>query len=171
MSNKTRVLFLCTGNSARSQMAEAFLRKYGSGKYEAHRAGLEPKGMNPFTTAEMQEIGIDVSNQRSKGRVSIWVRYCSNISSPSAMMQTRIAPPHGQGCPIECTGHLKIQLPLRAPMMKNWQSSVRSVIKLMVASGYGLRSKHKHRWSNCSTCVITLLHQLLIRRTSLLRCC
>ena len=62
-----RVLFLCTGNSARSQMAEAFLRKYGGDEFEAHSAGLEPKGMNPFTIRVMQEVGIDVSNQKSKG--------------------------------------------------------------------------------------------------------
>jgi arsenate reductase len=62
-----RVLFLCTGNSARSQMAEAFLRKYGGDKFEAHSAGLEPKGLNPFTVIVMQEAGIDVSSQRSKG--------------------------------------------------------------------------------------------------------
>lgn len=63
----TRVLFLCTGNSARSQMAEAFLRKYGGEKYEAHSAGLEPKGLHPLTSQVMSEIGMDVSEQRSKG--------------------------------------------------------------------------------------------------------
>ena len=63
----TRVLFLCTGNSARSQMAEAFLRIYCGDKFEAHSAGLEPKGMNPFTIQVMEEVGIDVSDQRSKG--------------------------------------------------------------------------------------------------------
>ena len=62
-----RVLFLCTGNSARSQMAEAFLRKYGGDKFEAYSAGLEPKGLNPFTVQAMQEVGIDVSGQKSKG--------------------------------------------------------------------------------------------------------
>ena len=61
-----RVLFLCTGNSARSQMAEAFLRKYGANRFEAHSAGLEPKGLNPFTVKAMGEIGIDVSGQTSK---------------------------------------------------------------------------------------------------------
>ena len=62
-----RVLFLCTGNSARSQMAEAFLRRYGGEAFEAHSAGLEPKGLNPLTVAVMNEIGIDISNQKSKG--------------------------------------------------------------------------------------------------------
>jgi len=62
-----RVLFLCTGNSARSQMAESFLRKYGCEKFEAHSAGLEPKGMNPFTVQVMEEVGIDISDQKSKG--------------------------------------------------------------------------------------------------------
>ena len=62
-----RVLFLCTGNSARSQMAEAFLRKYADEYFEAHSAGLEPKGVNPFTIQVMQEKGIDISRQTSKG--------------------------------------------------------------------------------------------------------
>ena len=63
---KARVLFLCTGNSARSQMAEALLRKHAGSNFEAYSAGLEPKGMNPFTVRVMNEIGIDVSGQRSK---------------------------------------------------------------------------------------------------------
>ncbi len=63
----TRVLFLCTGNSARSQMAEAFLRKYGEGKFEPFSAGLEPKGINPLTVRVMEEIGFDLSGHRSKG--------------------------------------------------------------------------------------------------------
>jgi arsenate reductase len=63
---KHRVLFLCTGNSARSQMAEAFLRKYGGEVFEPHSAGLEPKGLNPLTVKVMQEAGIDVSGQASK---------------------------------------------------------------------------------------------------------
>jgi len=62
-----RVLFLCTGNSARSQMAEAFLRKYAGDHFEVHSAGLEPKGVNPFTIQVMQEVGLDISDQTSKG--------------------------------------------------------------------------------------------------------
>ena len=65
--SKQRVLFLCTGNSARSQMAEAFLREYGGIYFEPHSAGLEPKEVNPLTRKVMDEAGIDISNQTSKG--------------------------------------------------------------------------------------------------------
>lgn len=63
----TRVLFLCTGNSARSQMAEAFLRKIAGDRFEVHSAGLEPKGLNPLTVRVMEEVGVDMSGHRSKG--------------------------------------------------------------------------------------------------------
>lgn len=66
MTSKTRALFLCTGNSARSQMGEAFLRHYASDHFEAYSAGLDPKGMNPLTVKVMSEIGLDISGQASK---------------------------------------------------------------------------------------------------------
>lgn len=65
--SQTRVLFLCTGNSARSQMAEAFLRKYAGDRFEAHSAGLEPKSINPLTIQVMDEVGLDISGYKSKG--------------------------------------------------------------------------------------------------------
>jgi arsenate reductase len=61
-----RVLFVCTGNSARSQMAEGFARAYGAGRVEAFSAGIEPKGLNPCAVEVMQEKGIDLSEQESK---------------------------------------------------------------------------------------------------------
>jgi arsenate reductase len=64
--NKTNVLFLCTGNSARSQMAEAFLRKYGGDHFEVYSAGLEPKGIHPLTKRVMEEIGLKLEGQWSK---------------------------------------------------------------------------------------------------------
>jgi arsenate reductase (thioredoxin) len=63
---KPRVIFLCTGNSARSQMAEAFLRRYAGGYFEVFSAGLEPKPVHPLTIQAMQEVGMDISSQRSK---------------------------------------------------------------------------------------------------------
>ncbi len=55
---KQRVIFLCTRNSARSQMAEAFLRKYAGDRFEVHSAGLAPQGINPFAIKVMEEAGI-----------------------------------------------------------------------------------------------------------------
>ncbi len=63
---KQKVLFLCTGNSARSQMAEAFLRHYADSKYEAHSAGLDPQGINSLTKIVMKEAGISMEGQYSK---------------------------------------------------------------------------------------------------------
>jgi arsenate reductase (thioredoxin) len=62
---KTKVIFLCTGNSARSQMAEAFLRKYAGEHFEVYSAGFEPKPINPFTIEVLQEVGLDISTQYS----------------------------------------------------------------------------------------------------------
>ncbi len=63
---KSRILFLCTGNSARSQMAEGLLRHHADDRFEAYSAGLDPKCVNPLAVSAMAEIGIDISGQRSK---------------------------------------------------------------------------------------------------------
>jgi arsenate reductase len=60
------VLFLCTGNSARSQMAEAFLRTIADDRFTAYSAGLHPKPINPLTIQVMEEIGISLTEQTSK---------------------------------------------------------------------------------------------------------
>lgn len=65
--DKPRVLFLCTGNSARSQMAEAFLRAYAGDHFEVHSAGLEPKGhILPEVLTVMKERGLNMAGQFSK---------------------------------------------------------------------------------------------------------
>ncbi len=63
---KTKVLFLCTGNSCRSQMAEGFLRDLGGDQFEAHSAGTTPSTLNPMAVEVMREAGIDIAGQWSK---------------------------------------------------------------------------------------------------------
>lgn len=66
MSDKKRVLILCTGNSARSQMAEGLLREIGGNYFEIESAGVERSSVRPEAIEAMSEIGIDISNHRSK---------------------------------------------------------------------------------------------------------
>ena len=61
-----RVLILCTGNSARSQMAEGLLRHLAGDRFEVHSAGTKPGSVRPEAVAVMKEIGIDISGSRSK---------------------------------------------------------------------------------------------------------
>jgi arsenate reductase len=63
---KKNVLFVCVHNSARSQMAEAFLKQCCGDEFEAYSAGLEPGTLNPIVVEAMQEVGIDISNNRTK---------------------------------------------------------------------------------------------------------
>lgn len=65
-TTKPIVLFLCTGNSARSQMAEAYLRQHGGEHFEACSAGLNPRGIHPLTAKVMHEAGISLDGHRSK---------------------------------------------------------------------------------------------------------
>ncbi len=66
MDGRKRVLILCTGNSARSQMAEGILRHDGGGRFEVESAGVAPSRVRPEAIQAMQEIGIDISGHRSK---------------------------------------------------------------------------------------------------------
>lgn len=66
MNDPKRVLILCTGNSARSQMAEGILRRGGGGRFEAESAGVNPSSVRPEAVEAMREIGIDISSHRSK---------------------------------------------------------------------------------------------------------
>ena len=63
---KRRVLFLCTHNSARSQMAEGLLRHMRGDEWDAHSAGTEPSRVHPLAVEAMREVGIDISGHQSK---------------------------------------------------------------------------------------------------------
>jgi len=64
---KKKVLFICTHNSARSQMAEGLLRSLYGERYEVYSAGTQPSGVNAYAIKVMAELGIDISTHRSKG--------------------------------------------------------------------------------------------------------
>ena len=64
---RPQVLFLCTHNTARSQMAEALLKKHAGDRFEVYSAGYEPTDINPFTRRVMEEVGLDLGGQASKG--------------------------------------------------------------------------------------------------------
>jgi arsenate reductase (thioredoxin) len=61
-----KVLFLCVHNSARSQMAQAFLERHGEGRFETESAGLEPGRLNPYVVRAMAEVGIDISHNQTR---------------------------------------------------------------------------------------------------------
>jgi arsenate reductase len=63
---KKKVLFLCTHNSARSQMAEGIMNRFHGDRFEAYSAGTEPTRVNPYAVEAMAEIGVDISENRSK---------------------------------------------------------------------------------------------------------
>jgi arsenate reductase len=63
---KAKVLFLCTHNTARSQIAEALLKKYAGDRFEVFSAGYEPREIDPYARKVMEEAGLDLSGQQSK---------------------------------------------------------------------------------------------------------
>lgn len=66
MENRRRILFLCTGNACRSQMAEGWARHLHSDKFEVYSAGVRPAGVDPVAVQVMAEAGVDISGHRSK---------------------------------------------------------------------------------------------------------
>ncbi len=92
---KKKVLFVCVHNSARSQMAEAFLNKLGGEYFQAESAGLEPGNLNPIVVKAMQEIGYDISNNPTKSVFELFKQgktydYVITVCDPEA----------GERCPI-----------------------------------------------------------------------
>ena len=78
MIDKARVLFLCTHNSARSQMAEGLLRHLGGDRFEVYSAGIDPTdGIHPCAVEAMSEIGIDISDLYPRVLGPTWARWAS----------------------------------------------------------------------------------------------
>lgn len=103
-----KVMFLCTGNSCRSQMAEGFARTLGQGLIEAHSAGLMAAGVNPRAVAVMQEAGIDISRQRSREidpdllrTMDVVITLCDNAA---------------EACPATPPGIKRLHWPVKDPV-------------------------------------------------------
>ena len=94
---KPRVLFLCVHNSARSQMAEAFLKKYAGDQFDVMSAGLEPGKLNPYVVAVMKETGIDISGNTTKSAFDLYKQnleftYVVTVCDKEAAQQCPIFP-------------------------------------------------------------------------------
>jgi arsenate reductase len=97
MTEPYNVLFLCTGNSARSIMAEAILNKLGAGKFRAYSAGSQPKGQaHPETIRLLQSLGFDTSGFRSKS----WHEFAKPDAPPLNFVFTVCDNAAGETCPI-----------------------------------------------------------------------
>jgi arsenate reductase (thioredoxin) len=92
-----KVLFLCVHNSARSQMAEAYLSKYGGAAVEVESAGLEPGKLNPRVVRALQEDGIDISSHGTQSVFDLWKAgrtydYVVTVCSPEAAEKCPVFP-------------------------------------------------------------------------------
>lgn len=107
---KIKVLFICVHNSARSQMAEAYLKKFGGDRFEVKSAGLEPGKLNPVVVEAMRQNGIDISGNSTKSVFDIYrkgelfnyvITVCDEASS--------------ERCPIFPGGVKKMHWPFKDP--------------------------------------------------------
>jgi len=118
--NKKRVLFLCTGNSARSQMAEGFLRHMAGDRFEVFSAGVKPTQVNPLAIKVMAEAGVDISKHRSKSAMEFIgqqfdyiITVCDNAK---------------QTCPVFPGKHEKIHWDLEDPAEAQGSEEERIVV-------------------------------------------
>ena len=102
-----RVLFICTRNSSRSQMAEALVNHDLAGQFEAFSAGTDPSFVNPLAIAVMQELGIDISQNRSKG--------LDEFASQKFDYVITLCSQADESCPIFFGGTHKLHIPFPNP--------------------------------------------------------
>ncbi|ACD89474.1 protein tyrosine phosphatase [Chlorobium limicola DSM 245] len=144
MERKKNVLFLCTGNSARSQMAEGLLRQIAGDRFEVMSAGLEPKDeVHPLAVEVMREIGIDIGAQKPKavdvflGRVP--VHYLIVVCNRAQATCPRIWPGLMDGNryywpvddPVEATGGIEGQLAVFRVVRDELQEKLREWVNAL----------------------------------------
>jgi len=109
--HKTRILFLCTGNSCRSQMAEGWANHLGGAVLEARSAGIEAHGKNPRAIAVMREAGVDISHQES-------TRLSDEMLDWAELLVT-VCGHADEHCPVVPPDKKKIHWPLNDPAKAN----------------------------------------------------
>jgi arsenate reductase len=107
---KKRILFICVHNSARSQMAAAFVNRLCGGEFEAESAGLEPGRLNPIVVEALQEIGIDISGNRTQSVEDV-LRAGQNFSH----VVTVCSEAEAEGCPYFPGGANRLHWPFPDP--------------------------------------------------------
>jgi len=107
MSNVKSILFLCTGNSCRSQMAEGWAKHFAGAGLEIHSAGIEAHGKNPRAIAVMSEAGVDISAQQST--------VVTPAMLDAADLVVTVCGHADEVCPVLPIGKLKIHWPLSDP--------------------------------------------------------
>jgi arsenate reductase len=117
MADKKRVLFLCTGNSARSQMAEGILRQMAGDRFDVFSAGTHPKGLHAKSIDVMREIGIDISSHTSKDlaaflgqRFDYVITVCDRAKQQCPVMPGAAAIHWGFDDPAEASEDQQVQL-------------------------------------------------------------
>lgn len=105
--SRLRVLFLCTGNACRSQMAEGWARRLGGGTIEAQSAGIEAHGQNPRAIAVMREVGVDITGQESARVTDEMIRQVDVVVTVCGHAD--------EHCPVLPAGVRKIHWPLSDP--------------------------------------------------------
>jgi arsenate reductase len=138
----TKVMFLCTGNSCRSQMAEGFARVLGKGIIEPYSAGLKPAGVNEKAEQVMKEVGIDISHQTSKSideqllkKMDIIITLCDNAAEACPWTPPEIKrlhwsikdPAKAQGTEKEVMNEFRIVRDEIEKRVKNFIKEVRHV--------------------------------------------
>lgn len=134
---KRRVLILCTGNSARSQMAEGLFRQLGGERYEVFSAGTQPSIVRPEAIAVLAEIGIDISGQRSKSvdefagqRLDLVITVCDNAKESCPVFPGRTERLHW---PFEDPAHVEGSEDERKAAFRKVRDQIRQRIQVFLA--------------------------------------
>ena len=138
VAQRTRVLFLCTHNSARSQMAEGLLRHLAGDRFEAHSAGTEATRVRPLAVRAMAEIGVDISGQESK----TLDRY---VKEPFDHVIT-VCDDANEACPVFPGAKSRLHWSFRDPSRADGREEERLAVFRMVRDE--IRRRIDHRFAN-----------------------